>query len=335
MNLANLTSGATALNYLASGTDLFDWYLKTYDINKPYESSKSQDYDRFGEHMSLSEKFKSLTELSALITQPFPFVIKFDIATISGLKTIVVNSKSDVAQIFNVVKEFNCSQGIVQQFVRGKEYTVTVLVGKHNWVTVGTACDYKKQFENNIGLNTSGLGSISPCPWVHSNTTHIINQIVTKLRHTVDYTGFLSCQFLVDTNNKLWLIENNYRICDPEFQSMIELSNPITAMTQCRDGQIIDQLVMASNTRAVTISFIHQHWPDRLQLSDADIALNHPRFKIWKNSFFSKYFWGSITNSGHKTYSELADEMYQWLATQHVAPYRYRTDIGKEKSLEP
>jgi phosphoribosylamine--glycine ligase len=335
MNSFNLTSGGTALQSITHGTDLFEWYLKTYKINKPYEWSKSQDYDRFSEHMSPSKKFKSFTELSTLITQPFPFVVKFDIDTISGLKTVVVNSKRDVAQILNVVKRFNCSQGIVQQFIQGKEYTVTIMVGKHNWATVGTACDYKKQFENNIGLNTSGLGSISPCPWVHHDTTNMIDQIVTKLRHTVDYTGFLSCQFLVDSNNKLWLIENNYRICDPEFQSMIELSNPITAMTQCRDGQVIDQPITASNARAVTISFIHQDRPNLLPLNQNDIGLLHPRFKIWKNNYAPGVFWGSITNRGDNTYSELADEMYQWLATQHVAPYRYRTDIGKEKSLEP
>jgi len=337
MNSINLTSvGAeqAALQSITHGTDLFEWYLKTYKTNHRYEPSKSQDYDRFSAHIPPSKKFKSLTELSTLTTQPFPFVIKFDVDTLSGLKTIVINNKSDLAQIFVVVNTFNCSQGIVQQFVHGKEYTVTILVGKHNWVTVGTACDYKKQFENNIGLNTSGLGSISPCPWVHDNTTHMINQIVNKMRSTVDYTGFLSCQFLVDHNNKLWLVENNYRICDPEFQSMMEISNPITAMTQCRDEQVIDQPIMAANTRAVTISFIHQNWPTQ-QFEATDIGLIHSGFKIWKSNYPPGVFWGSITNSGDNTYSELADEMYQWLATQHVAPYRYRTDIGKERSLEP
>lgn len=329
MRLENISAGNHALSQFLTDSMVTDWYLEKLRQNVAREFSKSQNYILLRRYMPPSVGFYSLAELANLMKAPVPFVVKFDAKTTLGIQTVVVNSSADFKQVYQSFQTLNCNTGIVQQFVQGHEYTVTVLVGKQNWATVGTACDYKKQFDNDLGLNTFGLGSISPAPELHPETQSMIAGVVDTLRSEFDYQGLLSCQFLVDTDNKLWLLEYNGRICDPEFQSMAELVDPTESLIQCQRGEWIDQ-PMIQNKQAVTIGLVHQSWPAP-QPETADIELANPEFRIWRNhgEWSKNLYWGSVTASGSGSYSAVADSIYQWLSTQQVAPYRYRTDIGK------
>ena len=329
MQLKNASAANNALDQFIKNPTISNWYLKQIVSNIPHEHDKIKNYLRFGKHMPQSKVFLSLNELATLVKPPFPFVVKFNAGSGTGIQTIIVDSACDFKNVYLTAKTLNCSTGIVQEFVLGHEYTVTVLVGRHNWAMLGTACDYKRQFENNQGLNTFGLGSISPAPAVHNQTTEMVDNVVEILRKEFDYQGPLSCQFIVDANNKLWLLEHNARVCDPEFQSMAELIDPSLALEQCSNGDYIDHPVV-KNKRAVTVSLVHQDWPTA-QAEIIDIDLTSSDFRIWKNhGHWSKnLYWGSITNSGNQSYSQLANEIYSWLSTQNTQPYRYRKDIGQ------
>jgi phosphoribosylamine-glycine ligase len=329
MKLENVSAAYNNLEHFITDPTISDWYLTQLVSNIPHEHNKSQNYIRFRQYMPSSCSFSSLTDFANLSKRSFPFVVKFDANSSIGIQTIVVNSASDFKNVYLASQALGCSQGIVQEFIQGNEYTVTVLVGKHNWVTLGTACDYKKQFENNQGLNTFGLGSISPAPVIHDQTVEILNNIVEILRREFDYQGPLSCQFIVDSANRLWLLEHNARPCDPEFQSMAELIDVSSALEQCRNGDYIDPPVI-QNKRAVTIGLIHQDWP-AAQPDPIDIGLASSDFRIWKNNgaWSKNLYWGSITNSGDQSHKDLANEIYTWLNAQPIAPYRYRKDIAQ------
>ncbi len=329
MLLKNISAANMALNSFIADFFESDWYATQIISNALHERRKSQNYLLFKKYLPESKLFWSLAELANLSPSTFPFVVKFDSDSVLGFQTVIVNSAADFKNVYHASKELNASQGIIQQFISGNEYTVTVLVGKHNWVTLGTACDYKKQFENNQGLNTFGLGSISPAPAVHDQTVEILNHVVEILRREFDYQGPLSCQFIVDSNNRLWLLEHNARVCDPEFQSMAELVDASAALEQCCNGDYINPPTI-QNKRAVTVGLIHQDWPVA-QPKMIDIGLTSLDFRIWKNygAWSKNLYWGSVTNSGDQSHIELANEIYSWLATQNVQPYRYRKDIGQ------
>ncbi len=327
--LENISAAWNNLARFITDPTISDWYLTQVLSNNPYEHDKSQNYIRFGQHMPSSCSFSSLSAFASIAKRSFPFVVKFDAHSSLGIQTVVVNSAADFKNVYFASKALECSQGIVQEFIQGNEYTVTVLVGAHNWVTLGSACDYKKQFENNQGLNTFGLGSISPAPVVHDQTVEILNDVIEILRREFDYQGLLSCQFIVDSNNKLWLLEHNARICDPEFQSMAELVDVSLALEQCKNGEYIQQPTI-KNKRAVTVGLIHQDWPVS-QPEMIDIDLTSSEFRIWKNhgAWSKNLYWGSITNSGDQNYEDLATKIYNWLNKQTISPYRYRKDIGQ------
>jgi len=269
--------------------------------------------------------YNSLVELSKLIH--VPCVVKMD-AFCNGLQTQIIKSNQDLKELFHNLKEFGVpTAGVVQKFIKGDEFTAMVLVGEHNWQLIGTAHDYKREFDNNLGRNTYGMGSIAPAN-ITDDTYNIIDTIVNVFRKQYNYIGFLSCQFIV-ADNETWLLECNNRLCDPEFQSIAPGLEPaiFDQIEQAFTGKVIDA-IDNKNTNAVTISLVHRDWP---------VGKNKPDIVIPDSDFvFCKFpgsndihtYYGSFTNSGNKSHKELAQELYAFLSTVDTEPYRYRTDIG-------
>ena len=304
--------------------------FKSVQSQRHIEINKSNIYQVFaqaGISIPPSQIFKSVLELKT-VADCLPCVIKFDAGTTLGIQTIVAQTPADYKQVLHSIQQTHTHQGIVQQFVSGPEHTVTVLVGKHNWIVVGYSQDYKKQFDLNQGPNTFGLGSITVAP---SQTDDIIDQVVDTLQQTYQYQGLLSCQFIQDLTGKFWLLECNTRLCDPEFQSIAENldASVFTALTQCYNNEIIDPITIGTNN-AVTIGLIHQAWPTH-QVERPLLEIANDQFKIYQHQgrWDCNTYWGSITNSGTRSHQDLAQEIYNWLDTVNVTPYRYRKDIGK------
>lgn len=337
MNLNEISSSGMAVvsllkKYSSRADELSQWLGEKTLSNQKFELSKSINYQHSIATqipMPSSVEFSSLAELSQLMKRDFTFVVKFDTLICLGTQTIVVNSSTDFNDVIKFSQQTNARQGIVQQFVAGKEYTVVVLVGKNNWVKLGTAVDYKKQLDGNQGLNTFGMGSTSPCTYVASETDQIIDQVVQVLQQQ-GFVGPLSCQFILEPSGKLWLLEWNTRFCDPETQSIVECLDHTTAraIEQLVDGQHIDQPAI-HNQNAVTVVLAHQDWP-KPQPSRADLVLDPNPFKVYQcfGRWSQNLYWGSITNSGTADHAKLAGEIYDFLATQNTAPYRYRLDIA-------
>jgi len=270
------------------------------------------------------QTYGSFAELSKLVT--VPCVVKMD-AFRNGLQTQVINSNKDFKSLYATLDK-NDSTGVVQEFVTGQEFTVMTLVGVHNWQLVGTARDYKREFDNDQGRNTFGMGSIAPAV-MPANALDLVDKIVNVFKEQYNYIGFLSCQFIVDSNDKIWFLECNSRLCDPEFQSVVPSLDPgiYDSIRQALDGEAIDP-VTNSDTNAVTVSLVHQDWPSAG--SKPNIAIPDSNFTFCKfpGKKDANTYYGSLTNSGYRAHKELAQELYDFLSTIDATPYRYRTDIG-------
>ena len=258
-----------------------------------------------------------------------PCVVKFETHETIGTQTLVLTEPSDYKILYENVPEN--PKGIVQDYIDGDECTVSVIVGDHNWVMLGSAQDYKQVSDGDLGLNTFGLGSIN-IQYFYAD--EIIEKIVNTLRESCNYRGFLSCQFIIG-GGKLWLMECNTRLCDPEFQSMAEsLSVDVyQSMVQCFTGQnIVEPCTHKLN--AVTVSLIHRDWPNVCEPKEIDFPEND--FRIYRNpgTWDRGTYYGSITNSGKQSHYVLAQQIYKFLRTVDIGPYRYRTDIGKKKADE-
>ena len=270
------------------------------------------------------QTYTSFAELAKLVS--IPCVVKMD-AFRNGLQTQVIKSNKDLKSLYEILDK-NDVTGVVQQFVTGQELTVMVLVGAHNWQLVGTARDYKQELDNNQGRNTFGMGSVAPVA-LPAETLDLVDRIVDTFKEQYDYTGFLSCQFIVDANNKIWFLECNSRLCDPEFQSVVPSLDPsiYNGIKQALDGEIIEPIIN-SNLNAVTVALVHQDWPSANSKPSITIPDSDFVFCKFPGKKDANTYYGSLTNAGSKPHKELAQELYVFLSTIDTAPYRYRTDIG-------
>lgn len=318
------------LHDLCKRNTLFDSsvFFSFIDYNDGFnhvDSSRMASYEMFksvGVKVPETARFETRQEMMKHVSMPC--VVKFDTHVTLGTQTTVVKDNADYKHLFQMHNAFHVP-GIVQKYIQGYEFTYTVLVGESNWVPVGLAQDYKKQFDGNVGLNTFGLGSVSP--FDSPQVDDIVDKIVSCLMKD-KFKGFLSCQFIVDDD--IWLMECNTRLCDPEFQSMSASLGPeiYDRIVECVQGEVINSVVN-SNTNAVTVSLINKQWPNPCER----VALTFPenKFKIYQNPgvWDGGTYYGSITNSGDKSFAELAQEIYDFLEDLDLGPYRYRTDIGK------
>jgi len=286
------------------------------------------EYDKIRAHEFLTNlgilmpQSAVIENINDLIRVSKPFVVKFLTSNKSGNQTVIVKTVNDYKLMFESYKKFP-GPVLLQQFLSGPEYTITILAGEQNWILMGTARDYK-QLYNNQGPNSFGMGSISPVKF-----NNLVFDCIDTVFSTKTIQGLVSFQFL-EYANKPYLLEINQRLCDPEFQSMAVNLGPELwdRITEAQTGQYIKPLKIG-NWNSVTIGLVHTDYDH----GDHSVELElgpHP-FIFYKNtSVFDSLrpYYGSFTNFGSKQHAELAKELYDYLESMDISPYRYRTDIG-------
>jgi len=285
--------------------------------------------------------FDNERQLLKNLQSQYPYVIKFNNLSHAGLQTLVIKTTADfkwfykykkMLEDFNFVDRTvsNTLTGMVQKFIPAEsEYTVTILMNDKNWQTVGTANDYKKLLDGDLGPNTDSMGSIAPAKKTHPDTNNQIDKIVAAIRKESNYQGFVSCQFLVDFENNLWFLETNFRLCNPEFQSMAASLDYslLDRIAECQENRFI-QPVSNYNHNAVTVVLMNENWtsPDNFKHDVPQLVSD--QFKIY-NSLANS---GTISITNHhasRTHAELAAEIYQYLDTVDTTGCIYRKDIGQ------
>jgi len=158
---------------------------------------------------------------------------------------------------------------VVEEFLDGIELSVFVLTDGKNYVLLPEAKDYKKIGEGDKGLNTGGMGAISPVPFA---TEHFMQKVKEQIieptifglqNEGIDYKGFIFFG-LIKVNEEPMVIEYNCRMGDPETEVvLIRLKNDLVELFIAMDQQKLDEeKIEVEKNNAVTIVAVSGGYPN-------------------------------------------------------------------------
>jgi len=200
------------------------------------ESSKIFAKSFMKRHNVQTASFNTFVELKDALEYSkkasYPLVIKAD-GLAAGKGVFICNSYEDSSQALNeLMKEQKFGESgkkiVVEQFLKGFEASVFLLLDGQNYKFFNVSKDHKKLLENDQGPNTGGMGAITPHPDLDEKLTKvifqkIINPTIKGLEEEgLLYKGFLYIGLIIE-NGEPHVLEYNVRLGDPEAQSMLYL----------------------------------------------------------------------------------------------------------------
>ena len=297
-------------------------------------------YKSFNQN-NLSDGFSFLESLEG------PYVLKAD--GLAGGKGVVIISDIEEAkkELSSMIldSKFGAASStvVIEEFLDGIEMSVFILTDGDSYKILPSAKDYKQIGENNTGLNTGGMGAISPVPfldrfYLEKIENEIIKPTISGLKkEDIEYVGFIFFG-LINVKGEPKVIEYNVRMGDPETEVVIPRikSDLLNLLKGIKDGTFSEKDLNISDDIAATVMLTSSGYPEEYStghkisgLDDVDCGIVFHAGTKFKNKkiITSGGRVMSITSFG-KTMEGALKNAYESVDKINFKGKYYRNDIG-------
>ncbi len=202
-----------------------------------------------------------------------PYVLKAD-GLAAGKGVLIINDLNNAKkELSNMLlnKKFGkaSSKVVIEEFLSGIELSCFVLTDGKNHITLPMAKDYKRIGEGDTGLNTGGMGAVSPVPFADQKFYNIIQKDIVKptieglKKDNIPYVGFLFIG-LIRVEETPYVIEYNVRMGDPETQVVFpRIKNDLAEMLYATAVGKLDEVeLLVEKKSATTVVAVSRGYPE-------------------------------------------------------------------------
>jgi len=282
-----------------------------------------------------------------------PIVLKAD-GLAAGKGVVIAQTHKEALQVFEemiINKQFGNASAkvVIEQFLNGIEVSVFVLTNGKDYQIIGHAKDYKRIGEGDTGLNTGGMGCVTPVPFMNDVFMNDVEETIIKptinglYQEELIYNGFIFFG-LINVEGKPFVIEYNCRMGDPETEVVMpRLYTDLVALFAAMDnGTLADTNISYNENCYATVVAVSGGYPGdykkNLQINGLTNISNDKNAIVFHAGTKQDAAGNIFTNGGRvltvtsqgNTITEAVNESKKILEQINFEGMYYRKDIGYE-----